>query len=273
MEFIRFLPKKLLSRAVGFVVHINFPPPISQWLISAFAKYYRIRTDEAELPLSEYPSIGAFFARKLKSGLRPIGNSPVVHPADAVISQIGLINDGQLIQAKGITYSVADLTGNPTDLERFKNGLFVTYYLCPTDYHRVHSPIEARLNKIRHIPGDLWPVNQWSVLNVPQVFNLNERLVFELEGRLGIATLVMVGATNVGQMSVSVDSELKTNQPGQSFPREKVYNELQISLGQELGVFNMGSTVIMLYPKSISMQSAEWDSWLNKPTKVAANFL
>jgi phosphatidylserine decarboxylase len=273
MEIIRFLPKKLLSRMVGLLVHINFPSPINNWLIGAFAKYYRISLEEAEKPIDQYPSIGAFFARKLKPGLRPLGESPVVHPADAVISQIGLIQNGQLIQAKGITYSVDELTGNKADVEKFKNGLFVTYYLCPTDYHRVHSPVEANLKSIRHIPGELWPVNNWSVVNVPQVFNHNERLVFELEGRLGATTLVMVGATNVGQMTVSVDSEIVTNHPSFSFPREKSYSGVEVQRGQELGIFNMGSTVIMLYPKTVSSQRGDWETLLNSTTKVAANLL
>lgn len=240
-------------------MHLPLPGFLRPLSIRLFGEHYKINFAEAEKPYDQYKSIGDFFVRKLKPGLRPVAESPLVHPADSRISELGPITEGRCLQAKDQSYSLAEFCGDSTTAEKFKNGLFVTYYLCPTDYHRVHSPIDGEIKKVTHIPGHLWPVNAWSTGNIRELFAINERVVLEIESRLGSCLLVFVGATNVGQIRLSFDSEIITNLPGADRKRTKIYPQpIQIERGQELGAFHMGSTVVMIYPKTIRDQREDW---------------
>ena len=266
MKYLKFLPKNLLSRAVGRIMELEHPEAVAQWARDTFARYYRINLDEAEKPLGEYPNIAALFTRRLKPGLRPIGEG-VVHPCDGKLTGVQEIKSDLLLQAKGLQYSLAELIGLPDSVDASKNyfgGLALTYYLCPTDYHRVHAPIDAIVAKVTHVPGTLWPVNEASVRWVPQLFAVNERLVFHLSTPLGVVLLIMVGATNVGKMTVSFDSSIATNcgriwarnARGKIrdfiYPRAEIGRTVHVAKGEELGVFHMGSTVIVLYPPAFS---------------------
>ena len=245
---IPLLPKNDLSHAVGRIVHKKLPGPIGRKSVEIFARYYDINLDEAEHALEYYPTIGALFTRKLKEGLRPVANG-IVHPADAVITEAAAIKDMQLIQAKNRTYSVAGLLGGGPYVDRFHDGNFATYYLCPTDYHRVHSPVDGQIIWSNHIPGALWPVNDWSTEKIPDLFNINERIVVVIQTERGLVALVMVAATNVGNMSMTFDSKISTRiRKGDRRPQPKNYEPpLKISRGDEVGIFHMGSTVVMLY--------------------------
>ncbi len=251
MHLLFLIPKNILSRWVGGLVHLQLPLKLRVVVIELFAKKYRINLNDAEKPLAEYISIGDFFTRALKSGIRPVGQSPYVHPTDSLISEAGEINDGLLIQAKGLKYTAEEFLGSVTDASVFKSGgAFVTYYLCPTDYHRVHSPIKGQIWRIRHIPGTLWPVNRWSVGRIKNLFAKNERVVVNLQTNRGAQiALVMVGATNVGMISMdAVWKGLRTNLVGVSEPREQSFPKtISIEKSAELGIFHMGSTVIMLF--------------------------
>jgi phosphatidylserine decarboxylase len=274
MWVLYFLPKKLLSYWVGKLMHLRLPKPLAQWSIKTFAEAYKINIQEAEKPLDQYSSIGDFFVRRLKPGLRPIAESPLVHPADSRIAQIGEIREGKCIQAKDRTYSVAELCGDFELAKKYQDGLFVTYYLCPTDYHRVHSPVDGSIEKLRHIPGHLWPVNEWSAQNIENLFAVNERVILEINSRVANCLLVFVGATNVGQIRVSFDSEIITNVTGDRDPVVKPYQPpVQIQRGQELGAFYMGSTVVMIYPKTIRLQRDDWQTFLGKQVQVNGAFL
>lgn len=251
MSFLFLVPKNLLSRWVGWLVQLKLPVLVRAKVIELFARRYRISLEEAEKPLSEYQSIGDFFTRKLKEGIRPIGASPYVHPADSVISETAAIDEGSLIQAKGLKYSAVEFLGSRDEAAIFQSGgAFATYYLCPTDYHRVHSPIKGHIWKIKHIPGTLWPVNSWSVGRIKNLFSKNERVVVQITNPRGAQlALVMVGATNVGMISMdNVWKGLRTNNPQVKGPREQLFPKpLNIEKGQELGIFHMGSTVIVLF--------------------------
>lgn len=253
---------------------MKLPKGLAQKSIQYFAAHYKIKVDEAEKPLDQYESIGDFFVRRLKPGLRPIPESPLLHPADSKIAQIGEIKDGECIQAKGKTYSVGQLCGDYELAKKYQDGLFVTYYLCPTDYHRVHSPIDGEILKLRHIPGHLWPVNEWSAQTIDKLFAVNERVVLEIKSRVSDCLLVFVGATNVGQIRVNFDSEIITNVTGDLDPRIKIYQPpIEIKRGQELGAFYMGSTVVMIYPKTIRFQRDDWQSFQGKQVQVNGAFL
>lgn len=224
-----------------------------------FARRYNLRLEEARLGFEDFENLDQMFTRELKSGLRPI-QGDLVHPADSKIAQTGPVEQGQIIQAKGWTYSVGELLGESQRASDFEGGSFITYYLCPTDYHRVHSPVDGRLVKVRHIPGTLWPVNPYSVNHVKNLFAINERVVFELESAFGPVAVVMVGATNVGKISVSAGPDWVSNCGNVKTVREQTLEEpLEISAGQELGIFHLGSTAVVLYPKGVEIKNAPRD--------------
>lgn len=245
----KFLPRNHLSYFVGKLVHWRGPRIWAEFSIRLFAKIYSISLTEAEKPVSEYPSLGEFFVRRLKPGVRPLAQAAAaVHPADSQISQSGRIHGGRLIQAKGKDYFIQDLLANSEATKTYQNGFFITYYLCPTDYHRVHAPVSGLITRVTHIPGELWPVNKWSVENIHELMAVNERIIVEIASDFGPASVVFVGATNVGQIELSFDDSFHGNQLTLSKNRVVEYKTpILIEKGQELGMFRMGSTVITIY--------------------------
>jgi len=250
----KFLPRNHLSYIVGKIVHWRGPKLWAQISIQIFAKIFNIDLNEAEKPVSEYPSIGEFFVRKLKAGVRPIATAAAaVHPADSQISQYGRIQNGVMIQAKGKEFQVAGILASSEATKAYQNGFFITYYLCPTDYHRVHSPVSGLITKVTHVPGELWPVNKWSVENVHDLFSVNERIIVEIASDYGSVAVVFVGATNVGQIELSFDDSFRGNQLTLSKTRTVEYKTpMAIVKGQELGMFRMGSTIVMVYPEAFA---------------------
>lgn len=262
---LKWLPRNFLSYWFGKLMHLQFPKPFSTLAIWVFAKIYSIDTAAAEKNLNEYKSIGDFFTRKLKKGIRPLAESPLLHPADSVIAQIGVIHNGQLIQAKGRAYRVSELLKDFKAEVHYNEGLFVTYYLCPTDYHRVHSPVDGVIKRFRYVPGDLWPVNQISVDAIENLFPKNERVILDIHSRLGDLSLVFVGATNVGKISLRFEPDFYSNQCKNVKFLEKEYpSPIEIKKGEELGTFHMGSTVVMVYPKVIADQYPTWEDFKGK---------
>lgn len=246
----KFLPRNHLSYLVGQLVHWQGPRLWATFSIRVFAKIFNINLAEAEKPLTDYPSIGEFFVRKLKPGLRPIAPAAAIHPTDSQISQSGRIHGGQMIQAKGKEFYVQDFLVNPEATKTYQNGYFITYYLCPTDYHRVHSPVSGMITKVIHVPGELWPVNKWSVENIHDLFSVNERIIVEIASDFGPVSVVFVGATNVGQIELSFDKSFRGNQLTLAKNRMVEYKTpIQIEKGDELGMFRMGSTIVAVYPE------------------------
>jgi phosphatidylserine decarboxylase len=247
-----FLPKRTLSHWVGRCVHYRLPPPLARKSVAFFAKMYQIDLAEAELPLEQYPTIGALFTRRLKPGARPIGQGPV-HPADALIIESGPIAQGTLLQCKGRTYALAELLCNAEVAADFEHGSFLTYYLCPTDYHRVHSPVEGTVMWSCHVPGEQWPVNAWGVKTVANLFCVNERVITLIQTPPGKVVVVMVAATNVGNITMSYDRTVCTT--GRGTPRGVTARPYQppkpLGKGEELGIFHMGSTVIVLFAPGV----------------------
>lgn len=274
MYLLYLLPKNWLSRLMGKFVRLRFPRPISQLLIRTFAKTYQINLLETEHPIESYPSVGDFFIRKLKSSARPLGTEGVLHPADSVVNESGPITNGRLIQAKGRDYSLTDFVGSTAVASNYKDGSFATYYLCPTDYHRVHSPVDGYIKRVVHIPGHLWPVNDWSTKNIKDLFSVNERVIIEIESAYGMIAVVFVGATNVGEISLSFWPEFRSNIGGPV--RERTFDrEVMLSKGDELGIFHMGSTVVLLFsPQILNNQPVLADSIArlkNRRVRVRSN--
>ena len=244
------LPKKWLSHFVGRAAHFNIPKKMNRQLVKSFASYYKIDLSEIEKPFEDYHSLGEFFSRKLKPGARPIMGD-VVHPCDGLLIESGKIHDELLIQAKGKSFSLDDfLPENPWS-DDFKKGSFFTYYLAPHNYHRVHSPVSGEVIWSTLVPGELWPVNSWSVKNIDGLYAVNERVASGIQTENGKIIMVMVGATNVGSMSFTFDPNIKTNNPRKKEVVHRNYDEGRpLKTGDEFGTFHLGSTVVLLFEES-----------------------
>ncbi len=250
-HLLRFVPKNYLSYGLGKLAETKLPATMNKKLILWFSQRYGINLDEVEKDVSHYPSLSDFFVRQLKKGARPIA-SGIVHPADSTISMFGAIKQQTLVQAKGLNYDVGDFVRDSALAAKLEGGTYITYYLCPADYHCVHSPVDGKILKATHIPGELWPVNSWSVNNIKNLFPRNERVVVEMDFDGKRAVLVMVGATNVGKMTLDFDKSLVTNDLNHRKPRVRNYNPaLEIKRGDAFGKFHLGSTVVMLYQAGI----------------------
>ncbi len=244
----RLVPKNALSRAVGAATRWRLGA-LGRAAMRAFAARYRVDLSECD-DLSTFATFGEFFARPLKPGSRPVaaGDEVLVSPVDGAVSEAGIAEGGRLIQAKGLDYRARDLLGDAGLAARLEGGAFATLYLSPRDYHRIHFPLGGRVLGWRYLPGRLWPVNPASVRTVPGLFAVNERLVTALDTPLGLCAVTAVGATVVGRVHASYDPAVPfTNAPG-GRPRSRDYPEpIPVEKGQELGAFEMGSTVILLF--------------------------
>ena len=246
------LPHRLLTALMYHSTRLRFRP-WKNWQIRWFIDRYGVDTSEA--PSSDpdsYEHFNAFFTRTLRAGSRPLdgGDRTIVSPADGTMSAIGDIHAGMLLQAKGQHYSLHTLLG--ADDERaipFEGGRFATLYLSPRDYHRVHMPVDGRLREMTYIPGRLFSVNFATARVVPSLFTRNERLVCIFDTELGPMALILVGAMLVAGME-TVWSGPVTPPHGQAMRIWRYHDENTIRLlrGVEMGRFNAGSTVILLFP-------------------------
>ena len=256
---LRLVPKNALSRVVGAATRLPLPTPIGSGVMKAFANRYRIDLSECG-ELSGFRTFGDFFARPLKPGLRPIapGEEVVVSPVDAVVSETGVARGGRLVQAKGIDYTASALVGDERVGARLDGGRYATLYLSPRDYHRIHFPLSGRVLGWRYVPGKLWPVNPASVRSVPGLFTVNERLVTLLDSPLGLVAIVAVGATVVGRVRATFDPDVPvTNLPGAGARSLDYVSPIPVEKGQELGAFEMGSTVILIFePGRVALSAA-----------------
>ena len=245
------LPKQLLTTLAGrFANQARGSTTTS--VIHWFVKKYHVNMAEALNPdISSYATFNDFFTRALKPGARPITDAELICPVDGAISQFGAIDFDQIFQAKGHSYSTTALVGGDTSLAaQFKNGSFVTLYLSPKDYHRIHMPCDGRLTRMIYVPGDLFSVNPTTARGVPGLFARNERVVCVFDTDKGPFVLVLVGATIVGSMATVWQGQI--NPPRGADVREWRYDDELISLkqGDEMGRFMLGSTVVMLFPES-----------------------
>lgn len=242
------MPHHAVSRVVYLITRLRGPhvKPLIGW----FVKRYGVDMSEAEeSEIGYYQTFNEFFTRPLKHGIRPIapGENTLACPCDGTISQAGAIRSGAIFQAKGRAYSVNELLGGDKSMAaEFTNGRFATIYLAPCDYHRVHMPLGANLQRMIHVPGRLFSVADWTVQEIPRLFARNERLACFFETASGPMVMVLVGAINV--------SAIETVWTGQVVPpRARAVNDYdythtrkEIGKGDEMGRFNMGSTVILL---------------------------
>ena len=248
------LPKLLLTRIVHRVSRVRIRA-FKDFLIERFVKLYDIELEDVELQVPEgFSSLNDFFTRPLAADARPIDRDPatLVSPVDGTLSACGGIERDSLYQAKGKTYSLAELLA--TDLhesEDFIDGSFATIYLAPYNYHRVHAPLAGRLLSLRHIPGTLFSVNGATARGIPKLFCRNERLVLRMETDVGTLAVVFVGALNVGSITTPWTGELRPSADGVARELALPSSDSRVvAKGDLLGWFNMGSTVIVLMPPS-----------------------
>lgn len=245
-RYLRYVPKNRLSRAVGRLVHARLPRPLARVLVRRFARAYQIDVAAAGKPLEEYPSIGHFFIRDLREGLRPI-ESDFVSPVDGKLRNFGPVENGRLEQIKGKSYTLARFLGDPAYAQRYENGAYFNLYLSPQDYHHVHAPAGGGIIRSVHIPGKLWPVNDWSLANVDELFSINERVVTYIDSPVyGLVAVVMIGATNVGKISVVYDSFISNTAGTKKTAVHDYATAIPIAAGDRLGTFHMGSSVVVL---------------------------
>lgn len=248
LQLIKLLPKIMLTRGLGRIAGMRLPQFLLNFAIARFVHHYRI--DMRQVTTKNFPTFNDFFARPIAPESHPVALAQdiVVSPVDGIVGAFGHIQDETLFQAKSIPYSLAGLVINPIYQRLFADGDYVTIYLSPRHYHRIHSPLDANVAELFYIPGMLYPVNRLAVENIPGLFTLNERLISLLSHPiLGKIALIQVGATVVGKIKVVYD-RIESQHLNRTVHRQ--YQGVTIAKGKEIARFEIGSTVIMLFEKN-----------------------
>ena len=252
LKLLKILPKNAISRIIGRLAQANLPAPVLNWWIRRFIQHYEI--EMTEVASQRFASFNEFFTRPLRHECRPIDANPaqVTAPVDGIIASFGTIDHGTLVQAKGIDYSLAALVVAEEYRRIFANGYYLTFYLSPRHYHRIHTPVGGTIEELYYIPGTLYPVNRMAVDHISALFTLNERLLtIVANSMVGRVAIIKVGAMIVGKIKVVYDRVESNKRP--TIIHNK-YASLPIAKGAELGRFQMGSTVILLFePGSIEL--------------------
>lgn len=251
--FQHVVPKRALSRIVYSVMRTQ-SPAFKRMLIKSFLGSYRVNMAEAVQsdPLA-YRSFNEFFTRALRPGARTVapGNDIVVSPVDGTVSQAGSLHGDTIIQAKGIDYSALELLAGDVDATAaYRDGSFTCIYLAPYNYHRIHMPFGGQLRNTVYVPGDLFSVNAATARAVPRVFARNERVICEFDTTLGRMAVILVGALFVGSMETVYAGEINPPPRRTRQPTTIAKGAGQrLTKGAELGRFNMGSTVVLLFQR------------------------
>jgi len=260
-----FLPKRLLTTLAGWIAESR-NPRLKNYAIRNFIRRYNVDMSLARIEdPEEYETFNSFFIRKLKPELRPItkGENDIACPADGTIAQIGQIKQNQLLQAKNFYFDLETLLGNDTQLaETFYDGSFATLYLAPHNYHRVHMPLDGKLEKVIYVPGKLFSVNRMTSDIIPRLYSRNERLICLFDTVAGPMAVIFVGAMIVGSIqTIWMDKPVSTQQSSHIKPDSR---PIHIARGAELGQFKLGSTVIVLFRQN----QVEWSNSLNSTSAV-----
>lgn len=268
--------KKTLTNALNNASHYLYLRQFLAWIgrkfveiriswiknkqITLFDRIYSVNWEDAEYSSpDDYPTFSAFFSRRLKPGVRSIDQTPntLVFPVDGYASEYGDIKKDTLLQAKGFYYGLHELLGDPTLARTFENGQFITLYLAPHNYHRVHLPFEGRLSEMRYIPGRLFSVSPETAQAVPELFTRNERVVTVFDTDHGPLAAIFVGAGLVGSVFTSwagcVCPPHTDKVEAWSYPAESK-QAIEFDRGEEIGYFALGSTIILLMPE----KSVQW---------------
>ena len=254
-----FIPQHFISSLVYRITRCE-TPWFKNILIKLFISVFDVDMSLANNPDPEsYSSFNTFFTRELSAEARPLSldEHSILCPVDGAVSQVGNIQNDTIIQAKGKSYTLKDLLVEDELANMFTAGTFATLYLSPKDYHRIHMPLSGKLSRMIYVPGKLFAVNSHTVRVVDSVFARNERVINIFSTDVGPMAMVMVGALNVGSM--------ETVWAGQITPaKDRIINDtkysdsdVRLAQGQEMGRFNMGSTVILLFPNDVMQWTSE----------------
>lgn len=256
----RLLPKQALTIFAGFLANCRISwikNGLIAWFISRFAVDMTIAAEENP---KAYPCFNDFFIRYLKAEHRPIAETDIISPVDGIISQLGLIQQGQLVQAKGHKYAVDELLAcSPAVSQLFDGGQFATFYLSPKDYHRIHMPCEGTLREMTYVPGKLFSVQPRTANTIPKLFARNERLVIFFDTQFGLMAMVLVGAVVVGAMNTVWHGDVFRTKTKSFYNYASLDQNIVLEKGEEMGHFKLGSTVILLFTKE---SSVHWRSSL-----------
>ncbi len=253
------LPHRFLSRLVHAFMRIRFAPikNLQIWIVGGLAgvNWEEARSDDS----ADYRTFNEFFTRELKKGARvqDPDTAAFTSPADGRISQCGRITNDRLFQAKGHHYSLRSLLGNDPAYPEFSNGFFHTVYLSPRDYHRVHMPMDGKLIRMIHVPGRLFSVASYTVRHVPNLFARNERVICLFETTHGPMAVILVGAMLVSSMETVWAGTITPPYGRRVVTGDWSRRDIKLKKGDELGRFNMGSTVIVLLPAAAVSTLAE----------------
>lgn len=244
------LPQRALSATVKRLTRVE--GPLTPYAIRAFCAMYGVDLSEAQDGLDTYRSFNEFFTRALRPDARPIARAPgiVTSPADGAISQLGALDQGRLLQAKGRQFPLSALLAGDGDLgQGLADGRFVIVYLSPRDYHRVHAPFDCTVHAVRYVPGRLFSVNDRTSQVIEGLYARNERLILSCDSEWGPCAIVMVGAMLVSAMELRCcDVPAMAARSGVTV--ERLSTQVRYERGAEIGRFNMGSTVILALPPS-----------------------
>ncbi|HUE95591.1 MAG TPA: archaetidylserine decarboxylase [Longimicrobiaceae bacterium] len=258
------LPARGMSRSFGRIADLPLPRAMRRPVLASFARAVGIDLGEVEMPLEEYPTLNAFFVRRLRPGARSWPEDPraLVSPVDGIVGRSGAIRDGTAVQAKGHHYRIGDFLAAEGEEIRFRNGRFLTIYLSPRHYHRIHAPAPGRLPRATYVPGHLYPVNAPAVMHIPRLFSRNERLVCLLDTARGRVAVVAVGAYNVGRISTAFDplwsgkggETWVTNRSRPPHLHRAYAPPIEIGAGEEILAFHLGSTVVLLFEAGVDLR-------------------
>jgi phosphatidylserine decarboxylase len=256
-QLLRALPRERIGRAIGRLADRPWSPALGRAVVDLYSRLYHVELDECR-DGRDWPSFDAFFTRRLRDGARRLDPDPaaVTSPADGRLEAIGPIQEGARLVVKGRPYAVEELVGDPLEAVRFVDGAGCVVYLSPRDYHRVHAPVSGHIRRIRSMPGDFYPVNAIGMRHVANVFCRNRRVAIEIDaplgggahasGAWGRVTVVMVVAMIVGRITtVGVEAN------DVPFGDHRFDQPLRVMRGDEIGVFHLGSTAVVLAEKSL----------------------
>jgi len=263
------LPHHLLSELMYWLTRLEWGP-LKNLLIKLAINVYKIDMGLAkESDPTTYPCFNAFFTRALRPDARPLAQeaNTVLCPVDGAVSQSGRIENGRIFQAKGQDYTLEELVGGNSEMARaFEGGSFATIYLSPKDYHRIHMPLGGSLKQMMHVPGRLFSVSPSTTRTVPRLFSRNERVINLFETEAGPMAVIMVGAIFVASMdTVWAGTVAPVHRCIQSWDySDKSLAPVDLEKGAEMGRFNMGSTIVLLFGKD----ALEWTERLQPGWKV-----
>jgi phosphatidylserine decarboxylase len=246
---LELLSAPAFSQFVGKLAQAKVPRPLLLAVIQRYIKAFNVDTSEINDALESFATFDDFFTRALRPGIHVVDPAAgvAVSPVDARVGSFGAVSDGLIEQVKGRDYRVEELLDSAEDARRYARGGFITLYLSPRDYHRIHSPVDGDITGYRYVPGRLYPVNRLGLEHVDRLFAVNERLVTFIDTKaFGEVAVVKVGATNVGMITASYHA-IRTNDGRRTAYDERFRRKIPIARAGELGRFHLGSTVVLLW--------------------------